>query len=82
MAWVFFGAFSLGAGLARSLNELIGFRVLQGIGGSGLYSMTFILGIPVIPLKYFGIFSGIIGMTFATGSILGEIHTSHLRKAH
>jgi hypothetical protein len=34
-AFVIFVAFSLGCGWAKSLNMLIGFRALQGIGGSG-----------------------------------------------
>ena len=38
-AWVVFTAFSLGCGLANSLEQLIAFRALQGVGGSGLYSL-------------------------------------------
>lgn len=34
-AYVIFFAFSLGCGFAQSLNQLIAFRALQGIGGSG-----------------------------------------------
>ena len=72
VAWVFFGAFSLGGGLARTLNQLICFRVLQGIGGSGLYSMIMVIGFEVTPMQNIGVLSGIIGVTIATGSILGR----------
>lgn len=34
-AFVIFIAFSLGCGFAQSMNQLIVFRALQGLGGSG-----------------------------------------------
>lgn len=34
-AYVLFFAFSLACGFAQSLDQLIAFRVLQGVGGSG-----------------------------------------------
>ena len=34
-AYVVFIAFSLGCGFSQNLNQLIAFRALQGIGGSG-----------------------------------------------
>ncbi|KAH8692258.1 putative MFS multidrug transporter [Talaromyces proteolyticus] len=73
IAWIFFGAFSLGSGLAKTLNQLIGFRLLQGIGGSGLYSMVMVVGTEITPIKHYGSFSAMIGMTVAVGSILGPI---------
>ena len=79
IAWIFFGAFSLGSGLATTLNQLIGFRVLQGVGGSGLYSMIMVVGVQVTPIKYYGVFSTMIGMTLAVGSILGNSETAYPR---
>ena len=38
-AWIIFTGFSLGCGLAATLEQLIAFRALQGVGGSGLYSL-------------------------------------------
>ena len=73
VAWVFFGAFSLGGGLAKTLNQLIAFRVLQGIGGSGLYAMIMVVGPEITPLNHWGAFSGMLGMTIATGSVLGKL---------
>jgi MFS family permease len=67
-----FGGFSTGGGLARTLNELIGFRVLQGIGASGLYTMTFVIGNEVTPVKRQPIFSASVGTAFAIGSVLGK----------
>lgn len=38
MAFVLFCAFSLASGFAQSLHQLIAFRTIQGIGGSGMSS--------------------------------------------
>ena len=35
-AWTIFTAFSLACGLAQSVNQLIAFRALQGVGGCGV----------------------------------------------
>ncbi|KAL8808018.1 MAG: hypothetical protein Q9182_000296 [Xanthomendoza sp. 2 TL-2023] len=70
LAYLLFAAFSLGAGRAHTLNQLIALRVFQGIGGSGLYSMIMVVGVEVTPSKYWGALSGIIGMTLAIGSVL------------
>lgn len=71
IAYVLFAAFSLGGGLAQTLNQLIALRVLQGIGGSGLYSMLMVIGIEISPVQYWGALSGMIGFCLATGSVLG-----------
>lgn len=38
LAFVLFCAFSLASGFAKSLHQLIAFRTIQGIGGSGMSS--------------------------------------------
>ncbi|EFY92081.1 MFS multidrug transporter, putative [Metarhizium acridum CQMa 102] len=43
VAYVVFVAFSLACGFAQNLAQLIAFRTLQGIGGSGLYSLSMIM---------------------------------------
>lgn len=77
VAWLIFGGFSLGCGLAKTLNQLIAFRVLQGIGGSGLYAMTMVAGPEITPVEYWGISSSILGLTIATGSVLGKVLWIH-----
>lgn len=37
-----FTAFSFGSGFSQSMNQLIAFRTLQGVGGSIMYSFTII----------------------------------------
>lgn len=39
-AYIIFFVFSLACGFAQSLNQLIAFRALQGVGGSGMYNNT------------------------------------------
>lgn len=72
LAWVIFAGFSLAGGLASSLNQLIAFRTLQGIGGSGLFSLTFVVGVAFTPLPYYPAFSAAVGISYAIGSILGK----------
>ncbi|KAL8684318.1 MAG: hypothetical protein Q9224_006442 [Gallowayella concinna] len=56
-----------------TLNQLIALRVFQGIGGSGLYSMIMVVGPEITPTKYWGALSGVIGLTLAIGSVLGNL---------
>ena len=70
-AYLLFAGFSLGGGLAQSLDQLIVLRVFQGIGGSGLYSMLMVIGPEITPVQYRGALSGMIGMVLAIGSVLG-----------
>ena len=73
VAWILFGAFSLRCGLAKTLSQLIAFRVLQGIGGSGLYALIMVIGPEITPVEHWGVSSGTLGVTIATGSVLGKI---------
>lgn len=73
VAWVLFSGFSLASGLAKSMNQLIVFRAIQGIGGSGLFSMTMIVLPQVSPVRLWGLMSGLIGMSFARSSVVGMI---------
>ncbi len=41
--YTIFIAFSLACGWAQSLNQLIGFRALQGLGGSGMLTRSRLL---------------------------------------
>lgn len=41
-AYVVFVAFSLACGFARGMGQLIGFRALQGLGGSGEFCFFFL----------------------------------------
>ena len=72
LSWLLFGGFSTGSGFASTLDQLIGLRVAQGIGASGLYTMTFVIGGEITPVAYGGFLGGSIGLLYAIGSVLGK----------
>lgn len=76
-AWILslllFLGFSLGCGFSQSLNALIACRVLQGIGGSGLYSLTFVILPEVSPPKLAGHLGGVAGAVVACAGVLGPV---------
>lgn len=49
------------------------FRALQGIGGSGIYSMVMVTIPEITPPLHFGLVSGLISAVFASSSIIGPI---------
>ncbi|KAK4448125.1 MFS general substrate transporter, partial [Podospora aff. communis PSN243] len=72
-AYVIFIAFSLACGWSQNLPQLIAFRALQGVGGSGLYSLTMIILPEVAPLHYQGVISSLIGIVLAAAGVLGPL---------
>ncbi|KAG9238737.1 MFS multidrug transporter-like protein [Amylocarpus encephaloides] len=72
-ALIIFIGFSLGCGFARTLEQLIALRVLQGIGGSGLYSLAFVILPEISPPHMAQMISGIAGMVVAMAGILGPV---------
>jgi MFS family permease len=67
---VFIAAFSVGCGCSRTIEQLIAFRALQGIGGAGLYSMALIILPEVTPPEKIGLMSGLIGGVTAVSGAL------------
>jgi len=69
-------------GLSRSLDELIAFRALQGLGGGGLMvSAQAAIGDVVAPRdrgKYTGLFGAVFGLASIAGPLLGGFLTSDL----
>ena len=81
-SFLFFICFSLGCGLSRNMTQLIVFRALQGIGGSGLYSMGLIIALKAIPMSKIGIMSGGIGIVLVLGGVLGPILSGAITHDH
>ncbi|MEU6840397.1 MDR family MFS transporter [Streptomyces sp. NPDC046716] len=73
---------SVACGLAQNLPELIGARVLQGMGGGGMIVLTFALvGDIVAPDqrgRYQGMFGSVYGVASIVGPLLGGIFTDQL----
>ncbi|MBY8883151.1 MFS transporter [Streptomyces sp. PLK6-54] len=73
---------SVACGLAQDLPELIGARVLQGMGGGGMIVLTFALvGDIVRPGergRYQGMFGSVYGVASIVGPLLGGVFTDQL----
>jgi len=69
-------------GMARSLEALIAFRALQGLGGGGLMVSSMAAVGDVIPPRergrYQGIFGAVFGLSSVAGPLIGGFFTSNL----
>lgn len=79
------GIFSLGSlacGVAQSLPQLIAARVLQGLGGAGLMTLSqALIGELIAPrqrVRYQGYFAIVFTTASVTGPVLGGVVVSHL----
>ncbi|MCJ1433471.1 hypothetical protein MMC27_002833 [Xylographa pallens] len=72
-AFIIFIAFSLGCGFSQSLSQLIACRALQGVGGSGLYSLTMVIMIEVSPPKIRAWIGSLVGVVIAMSGVLGPV---------
>ena len=72
---------SFAAGTAQTMNQLIIFRALQGLGAGGLMSLTFvIIGDIVSPRergRYQGYFGAVWGLSSVAGPLLGGFFSDH-----
>lgn len=69
-------------GLAQTMNQLVLFRALQGIGAGGLMSLVLAIIGDVIPPRqrgrYQGYFGAVFGISSVAGPVLGGLFTEHL----
>lgn len=73
VALVIFAAGSLIAGLAPSMEVLIGARAIQGLGVGGLTALVQVVIASMVPPRERGRYSGYIGATFATATVSGPL---------
>ncbi|KAI0600484.1 major facilitator superfamily domain-containing protein [Biscogniauxia sp. FL1348] len=70
---IFFAAGNLICGLAQDANVMIFGRVVAGIGGGGLMSISTFLGTDLIPLRNRGVVQGIGNICYGAGAMLGGV---------
>jgi EmrB/QacA subfamily drug resistance transporter len=73
VAIVTFVVGSLLCGLAQTMSQLVLARGLQGIGGGGLFAMSFTIIGDVVPPRERGRYVGIITSVFAFSSVAGPL---------
>lgn len=78
-AIITFLAGSVLSALAQNIEQLIGFRAVQGLGAGGLLSLAFATIGDVIPPrergKYMGYFGAVFGLSSVAGPLLGGLLT-------
>jgi MFS family permease len=70
---IMFAAGNLICGLARDENVMILGRVIAGIGGGGLMSISTFIASDLIPLRQRGIVQGIGNICYGSGAMLGGV---------
>ncbi|RMJ12845.1 hypothetical protein CDV36_007499 [Fusarium kuroshium] len=70
---IFFAAGNLICGLARDESVMILGRVVAGIGGGGLMSISTFLGSDLVPLRKRGIIQGLGNICYGSGAMLGGV---------
>ncbi|KAI2617048.1 MFS general substrate transporter [Hypoxylon sp. NC1633] len=73
LSWVLFVGFSIGCACAKTMVQLIVCRAFQGMGGSGLYSLSQIVLFEVGRKDKPGLMGGLIGITLAVSYVVGPI---------
>ena len=58
-------------GLAQSMNQLVAFRVVQGMGAGGLFALAHATIGVIVPPRERGRYQGLFGSTFVFGSLIG-----------
>ena len=73
LGFLLFGIASLGAGFAASGSELLGWRVLQGVGGAFLFANAAALVTDAFPRHELGLAMGTNTMVAAVGLVAGPV---------
>lgn len=73
VAVVLFEAGSLMCALANNMDVLIGGRVLAGVGGGGIQTMTFIIITEILPINKRPLGMALLGSVFGVASVVGPL---------
>ncbi|HSX29699.1 MAG TPA: MDR family MFS transporter [Candidatus Saccharimonadales bacterium] len=73
---------SMLAGLSQTMEQLVAFRAVQGLGAGGLMSLVLAIVGEIVPPrrrgKYQGYFGIVFGLSSVAGPLLGGLFTEHL----
>jgi len=72
-AFIIFFASSIGCGFAHNLDQLIALRTLQGVGGSGLYSLSMVIMPEMARESQKSMIGAIVGTVIAIAGVLGPV---------
>lgn len=72
-SFIIFLAASMGCGASKTLDQLIGFRAAQGVGGAGLYSLALISYPELSPPSKIVLVSGAMGFVVALAGVCGPV---------
>ncbi|GAB0139393.1 hypothetical protein EsHS_00000047 [Epichloe bromicola] len=72
-SFVIFLAASMGCGASTTLDQLIGFRAVQGIGGAGMYSMAMITFPELSPPSKVVLVTSTLGVIVALAGLVGPV---------
>ncbi|RJS61152.1 MDR family MFS transporter [Bacillus sp. PK3_68] len=60
-------------GIAQTMNQLIIYRAIQGVGGGALMPIAFTIVFDIFPPEKRGKMTGLLGAVFGTSSVLGPL---------
>ncbi|KAJ5626428.1 MFS general substrate transporter [Penicillium herquei] len=70
---IIFIVFSAACGGAQTMNQLIIFRALQGLGGGGNYAISTIIIVEMVPPQQFAKYTGIVAAVFVFSFLFGPL---------
>lgn len=73
MSFIIFLAASMGCAASKTLDQLIGFRAAQGVGGAGLYSLALITYPELSPPSRIVLVTSILGAIVAFAGVCGPV---------
>jgi hypothetical protein len=73
IAYAVFALGNLGAGISRSLGEVIAWRAVQGVGGAGMASLVAIIIADIVPTHEVATFRGYVNIAQIVGRSCGGV---------
>jgi EmrB/QacA subfamily drug resistance transporter len=70
---VLFSLASVAAGFSGSMSELVGWRVVQGLGGGALMSMAFAVIADIFPPRQRSTYQSLSGIVWGASSVIGPV---------